>query len=119
MGGGNQTVPPNSPVPRTRGNGRTGSPDDDPCDFSFETVLNAVDHTAIQKLNRGTRLKVDFFSENDLPRLQATLDGIRIGVIAHPRALEVIKCIQAGNQYVAIIVEKQGYCRVRLEREVL
>ena len=104
--------------PKTTGVGgpRSGD-DDDSCDIHFETTLNSVDETAVKKVARGTRLTVDLVEENQLPRLQATLDGARIGVISHPKTIEVIGCIKAGNQYFAVVMERQGnLCRVRVER---
>ncbi len=90
----------------------------DPCDIHFETTLNSVDESAIQKVTRGDRLSLSISEENNIPRLQASLDGVRLGIISHPKTLEVIRCIQAENRYVAVVVERQGnVCRVRVERQ--
>lgn len=102
--------------------GRSGSSGtaDDACDIRFETVLNSVDLTAIQNVNRGTILEVEIVTENSIDRLVTILNGDRVGVISHPKTLELIGCIHAGNQYVAVVVGKQGnLCRVRIERRTI
>jgi len=124
-GGGKHTwrsggAPPKPTGPGTGGPG-SGGPDsggEDPCDIRFETALNSVDETAVKKVATGARLKVEVVEENKLPRLIATLEGTRIGVISHPKTIEVIGCIKQGNEYVAVVVERQGsLCRVRVERQ--
>jgi len=98
---------------------RPDEPGDDPCDIRFETTLNSIDRAILQKVNRGNALSVDFVDENNIPRLQVSLNGVLVGIISHPRTLDVIGCIKAGNRYTAIVVEKQGnLCRVRLERQL-
>jgi hypothetical protein len=123
-GGGKHTWRSTGAPPKPTGVGRpgTGGPgsgdDDDPCDIHFETALNSVDETEVKKVARGTRLKVELVEENKLPRLLATLDGARVGVISHPKTLELIGCIKQGNEYVAVVMERQGnLCRVRVERQ--
>ena len=122
-GGGKHTWRSSGAPPKPTGGGGhgTGGNDpggDDPCDIHFETALNSVDETAVKKVARGTRLKVEIVEENQSPRLIVTLDGVRIGVISHPKTIEVIGCIQQGNEYVAVVRERQGsLCRVRVERQ--
>ncbi len=123
-GGGKHTwrstgAPPKPTGVSGPGSGGPGSGGgDDPCDIHFETALNSVDETAVKKVTRGTRLKVELVEENESPRLQAILEGVRIGVISHPKTIEVIGCIKAGNEYVAVVMERQGnLCRVCVERQ--
>lgn len=117
-GGGKHTWRSSSEPQKPMGVGRPESGGDDPCDIQFETTLNSVDQTAIQKVCRGTTLTVAVAEENNIARLQATLEGVRVGVIAHPKTLEIIACIRAGNQYVAAVMDRQGnLCRVRVERQ--
>lgn len=117
-GGGKHTWRSSGAPQIPTGGGNTESGGDDPCDICFETTLNSIDPTAIRKVSRGNKLTVVIVEENNVLRLQATLDGVRLGVISHPKTLEVIGCIRAGNQYVAFVVERQGdLCRVRVERQ--
>ena len=123
-GGGKHTWRSTGAPPKPTGVGGPGSGgpgsggDDDPCDIHFETALNSVDETEVKKVARGTSLKVEVLEENNLSRLLATLNGTRIGVISHPKTIEVIGCIQQGNEYVAVVMERQGnVCRVRVERQ--
>jgi hypothetical protein len=118
-GGGKHTWRSSGTPPKPTGVGRPESGgEDDPCDIHFETALNSVDEMAVKKVARGTALKVELVEENQVPRLQATLDGVRIGVISHPKTIEVIGCIKQGNEYVAVVMERQGnLCRVRVERQ--
>ena len=120
MAGGGKHTWRSTGAPEKPAGGGSGvqSGDGDPCDIHFETALNSVDQAAIQKVSRGNTLNLDVVTENNIPRLQASLHGVRLGVISHPKTLEVIRCIQAENRYVAIVVERQGnVCRVRVERQ--
>ena len=116
-GGGKHTWRSTGAPQEPTGVGRPESGGDDPCAIHFETTLSSVDPAAIQKIIRGNRLTVAVVEENNNPRLQVTMDGVRLGVISHPKTLEVISCIREGNQYVAVVMERQGnLCRVRVER---
>lgn len=118
-GGGKHTWRSIGAPQKPTGVGRPESGGDDPCDIHFETTLNSVDETAIKNVTRGDKLSIAIVEENNIPRLQASLDRIRIGVISHPKTLEIIGCIKAGNQYVAVVMERQGnHCRVRVERQM-
>lgn len=98
--------------------GRPESGGNDPCDINFQTTLNSVDSAVIQDVSRGNKLPLSVENENEVPRLVAFHHGSRVGVIAHPKTLEVINCIAAGNSYAATVVERQGnICRVHVERQ--
>ena len=102
------------------GAGGAGTGGGDACDIRFETILNSVDLPAVQGVSRGNKLDVEIVNENGVERLVTKLNGIFIGVISHPKTLDLIACIGAGNQYVAFVVEKQGnLCRIRIERPAL
>jgi hypothetical protein len=119
-GGGKHTwrSSQNTPKPATPTSGGTGSGGSDSCDIRFETILNSIDPLAIQNLSRGNKLTISVLNENKVPKLIATLDGRQMGVISHPNTLEVIHCIQMGNNYVAVVLDRQGnLCRVRVERQ--
>lgn len=97
--------------------GGGGPPNYDACDIRLETTLNSIDPTAIQKINRGDRLTIREVMENAVSRIVAELNGQRLGVISHPKTLEMIACIRSGNQYEAVVVERQGgLCRICVER---
>jgi len=126
-GGGKHTwrstgVPPKreSTAGGELGVGGAGTGGGDACDIHFETILNSVDLPAVQGVSRGSKLDVEIVNENGVERLVTKLNGIFIGVISHPKTLDIIACIGAGNQYVAFVVEKQGnLCRVRIERRAI
>jgi hypothetical protein len=107
-------------APEPAGVGRPESGGEDPCDIQFETTLNSVNSSAIQDLSRGNRLNLSVVNENNIERLAATFNGVRVGVISHPKTLEVIGCMGSGNEYVAVVVDRQeALCRVRVERQTV
>jgi len=125
-GGGKHTWRSTGAPPKPTGVGgpRSGDPgtggDDDPCDIHFETALNSVDEIAVKNVTRGMSLQIELVEENKIPRLRAALNGIPIGVISHPNAIAIIGCIKRGNNYVAVVTERQGnLCRIRVERQAL
>lgn len=101
------------------GEHRPTNPDvGDPCDISFETVLNSVVPLALQSVSRGNKLKLIVDNNKPPPRLTATHDGVIVGVISHPKTLEVIGCIGQGNEYAAVVLERHEYlCKVKVERQ--
>jgi len=103
------------PGPRER---RPIDPDvEDPCDISFETILNSIVPLSLQSVSRGNKLKLTVDGKKSPPRLEASHNGVFVGVISHPRTLEVIGCIGQGNEYAAVVLERQGYlCKVKVER---
>jgi len=111
-GGGGGSAPRPGP-------GGPGAPDtEDPCDIAFETILNSVDPMAVQDVARGNRLPVTVDNTKTRPRLQVTHNGRLVGVISHPKTLEIIRCIGEGNEYVAVVLERQAtLCKVKVERQ--
>ena len=101
------------------GEGRPGGPGvEDPCNISFETILNSIVPLALQGISRGNTLKLAVDDKKSPPRLEATHNGVFVGVISHPRTLEVIGCIGQGNEYVAVVLERQAnLCKVKVERQ--
>jgi hypothetical protein len=121
-GGGKHTWRSSSNSPKRESTDGAGSNSggDDACDIRFETTLNSIDLIAIQTISRGSTLNVVLVNENSVERLAATLNGVRVGVISHPRTLDIIGCIREGNQYIAVVVEREGnLCRVRIERQAI
>lgn len=73
---------------------------------------------AVQSVSRGNRLPVVIDNSKSRPRLQVTHNGRLVGVISHPNTLEVIRCIGEGNEYVAVVLERQStLCKVKVERQ--
>jgi len=107
-----------SPRPGIGGAGGIGPGVEDPCDISFETILNSVVPLALQSVSRGDTLKVNADTKKSQPRLEVTHNGVLVGVISHPKTLEVIGCIGQGNEYKAVVLERQAsLCRVKVERQ--
>lgn len=114
-GRGGVGVPGRSPSERRP----TGPDVEDPCDISFETILNSVVPLALQGVSRGERLNLTADSKKSPPRLEAIHNGVLVGVISHPRTLDVIGCIGQGNKYVAVVLERQAnLCKVKVERQL-
>ena len=107
-----------TPRPDPGGRGPTGPDGADPCDLFFETILNSVVPLALQSVSRGNKLKLSVDAKKSPPRLEATHNGVFVGVISHPKTLDVIGCIGQGNEYIAIVLERQGtLCKVKVERQ--
>ena len=101
------------------GGGRPETGGEDPCDISFETTLNSVNAVAIESVSRGSRLKLTPVAENGSERLVAKLGEVTIGVISHPKTLDLIACIRSNNSYVATVSDRTGsLCRVRVQRQL-
>jgi hypothetical protein len=107
-----------SPRPGPGGPGGSDPGVEDPCDISFETVLNSVVPLSLQSVSRGNKLKLTVDGKKSPPRLEVTHNGALVGVISHPKTLEVIGCIGEGNEYIAVVLERQAnLCKVKVERQ--
>lgn len=106
-------------MPRSPLGERPNGPDViDSCDISFETILNSVVPLALQSVSRGDRLNLTVNNKKSPPSLEATYNGQLVGVISHPRTLDIIGCIGQGNKYIAVVLERQGtLCKVKVERQ--
>jgi len=106
------------PRPISNEGNPAGTNINDPCDITFETVLNSVAPSALQNVSRGNRLELVADSKQSPPRLEAIHNGVFVGVISHPLTLNLIGCIEQGNEYGAIVVERQAnLCKVKVERQ--
>jgi hypothetical protein len=73
---------------------------------------------SLQSVSRGNRLNLTVDSKKSPPRLEVKHNGVLVGVISHPKTLEVIGCIGQGNEYVAVVLERQAnLCKVKVERQ--
>lgn len=106
------------PNPGSGGLGQADSDAEDPCNISFETILNSVVPLALQSVVRGDKLALTVDNKKSPPRLVVTHNGVLVGVISHPKTLEVISCIGGGNAYIAVVLERQAnLCKVKIERQ--
>ena len=113
---GSTSRPPSTGQREGTGGGQE-SPDSDPCNIIFETILSAINVSELAKVLPGEYLKIEIVTENQVDRLCAKHAGVIVGTIANPRGAEVLACIKAGNEYVARVLSIQGNrCPVRVER---
>lgn len=116
-GGGKHTWRSHGESARPIVSGSGGTHEEDLCDIRFETTLNSVDTQALQSVIRGARLNVELKQEAGSDRLCALASETQVGVILHPKSLDVIACMRQGNTYVAVVTDRTGnVCRVRIER---
>jgi hypothetical protein len=62
----------------------------------------------LRRLNVGDRLDVVVIEQNDRPILCADKGGTLAGAVSHKSALQIIKCINKGYRYVAVITKLEG-----------
>lgn len=100
-----------------RGPGDGGPGNENPCDITLETILNSVVPLALRSVSRGNRLNLSVDNTKSPPRLTATHNGVLVGVISHPKTIDIIACIGADNEYIAVVLDRQAsMCRVKVER---
>lgn len=122
---GYQTPRPSKPT--TAGNGSaTGSgagggegPVEDPCDIVQTAALNSPQPTVIARLNVGDVLSVVLGGTPARPILEVRDgSGAVAGSLTHRGHVAIIDCINRGNVYIAVVVEKTGgMVTVRVQRQ--
>lgn len=115
MTGGNKNYltgddTPSSPRAGTGdgGGGGGGSSGDDLCDITSSGTLRSPNPDTVRTLKQQDRLQVEIVTTGGVRVLRAVHNGANAGVIDCPAEREIIRCIEAGNTYVATIVRIQG-----------
>ena len=101
------------------GGGGGGGGASDPCDIVQTAALNSPQPAVVAGLNVGDVLDVMLGGTAARPVLEVRTPGGAIaGSLTHRGHVAIIDCIAAGNQYVAIVVQKSGgIVTVRVQRK--
>jgi hypothetical protein len=106
------------PAPRQgegEGSGR-GSAPPAPCNINETTTLNSVNRNVIATLSPNDRLNVVLQAGPPQRLVAEQQPGTIAGSITSPTMLQIIQCIQAGYNYVAVVLSVRGaQCQVRIE----
>ena len=85
-----------------------GANGEDRCDIVERTVLNSPVAQVVQTLNQGAVLSVHY-ADGPRPRLEVRDENDRTaGAITSPRLVDLIECIQLGNNYEATVIGLDG-----------
>jgi len=115
-GGGDWRPEPKEPPQPKAGAGDGGTRPADPCNIIETTNLNSVNRTAVTGLRPGDRLDIVFQAGPPQRLVAQTGAGVIAGSITSPSMLQIIQCIQAGNNYVAEVIAIRGaQCQVRIQ----
>jgi hypothetical protein len=126
MSGGNngrddgyKPTPPPTPIrkPGTGAGGGGGTDGGtDPCDFVDRAPLNSPQPDVIATLNEGAILDVVLNTSGPLPVLEVHAGGRTAGALTHRNHVRIIRCIEAGRAYRAVVIGKVGGAvEVRIE----
>lgn len=98
------------------GGGEGGLPD--PCDIAQTAPLNSPQPAVVAGLNVGDVLLVELGGDAARPVLEVrTAANAIAGSLTHRGHLAVILCIEAGNAYEAVVMERSGgIVTVRIQR---
>ena len=91
--------------------GSGGSSGSDKCDLRFQTELFSPVAAVIDELDKGDRLDVELYTENQTTSVAALTKGNRsvAGTITGAGQLgDLIRCLRGGQQYEAEIVKISG-----------
>jgi len=96
------------------GGGNIGTEED--CSKIFEsTVLNSPNPDILEKLKPDDELEVSILDEAGNLSLVAKYEGEIAGSITTASVAQIIKCIQDGNDFVAIVISiDSGRCLVEI-----
>lgn len=100
------------------GAGGSGSAGLDPCDIVQTAALNSPQPTVVARLNIGDALNVVLGGTSARPVLEVRdASGAVAGSLTHRGHVAIIDCINQGNSYVAVVVQKSGgMVTVRVQR---
>lgn len=102
----------------TGGVSSSASGGSDPCDITFETVLNSPNVPELQNVTVNEVLEVGLVTENSQQKVIVTKSGTQLGVIVHPLVMDLITCINSRHEYVAKVIALQGIrCQVIISRK--
>ncbi len=114
--------PPKTPIKPTKtpgtdaGGGGGTDGDDDPCNFVDRAPLNSPQPDVISGLNLGDILDVVLNTSGPLPVLEVHAAGRKAGALTHRNHVRIIRCIEAGRAYHAVVIGKVGGAvEVRIE----
>lgn len=110
-------TPPAPPKPKPGSGGGDGPPEgDDYCNFVDTAPLNSVQPAVVAGLSEGTVLEVNLDKSGPHPVLEVLADGQRAGALTHRNHVRIIRCIEGGHTYRAVVTSKRGgSIEVRIE----
>lgn len=118
-GGGDWRPAAKGPAPKAEGGtkgdeGQQAPPE--PCNILETTNLNSVDRTVLAGLRPGDRLPVEYESGPPQRLVAKSPSGVVAGSITSPSMVQIIRCIQDGYGYQAVVLAIRGaQCQVRVE----
>lgn len=100
------------------GGGSSGGGDDDPCDIVQDAPINSPNPKVVPALSVGDVLDVVLTGSPPHQVLAVrTSAGANAGSLTHRGHLALVRCIQAGHQYRAEVIQRTGGAVVvRVER---
>jgi len=121
-GGRGDGFPTPTPTPRKpsdTGSGVGGGGPDgvDPCDIVQQAPLNSPQPAVVKTLNVNDILDVVLNTAGPRPILEVQRAGQVAGSLTHRGHIAIINCIQASNNYQAVVTQIQGGAvELRIER---
>lgn len=117
-GGGPNDDDPPRPPPRpvkAKAGGESGGADD-PCNIVERTKVNSPDRTVATTVRNGDALDVQYDAGPPKRLLVRTSSGAVLGSITSPSMPQIITCILAGREYVAVVLSMSGgMIEIRIE----
>lgn len=119
-GGGGSTRPeavtPIAPRPGGGGAGGMGGPD--PCALIEDTILNSPVPAVVATLKVGDILDVSLVKGPPVRVIVQTLAGVTAGSFTGAKLPQIIKCLEAGVVYQALVVSIKGAAvRIRVSNK--